>query len=85
MFFPHIALNNLLYFLCAEREANFQDTPIDDDSTITIDENDEEEDSKPEPTHYTKIDLKTIKVDQLRQELRARNASSKGLYYLTLI
>ncbi|CAH2071421.1 unnamed protein product, partial [Iphiclides podalirius] len=52
---------------------------VDDDRTITIDENDEDEEAKPEPTHYTKIDLKTIKVDQLRQELRARNASTKGL------
>ncbi|XP_073942945.1 cell division cycle and apoptosis regulator protein 1-like isoform X2 [Choristoneura fumiferana] len=49
-----------------------------DDSTITIDENDDDDD-KPEPTHYSKIDLRTIKVDQLRQELRARNVSCKGL------
>lgn len=48
-----------------------------DGSTITIDENDDDED-KPEPTHYSKIDLRTIKVDQLRQELRARNVSCKG-------
>ncbi|XP_028178137.1 cell division cycle and apoptosis regulator protein 1-like [Ostrinia furnacalis] len=48
------------------------------DSTITIDENDDEE-GKPEPTHYSKIDIRTIKVDQLRQELRARNTSCKGL------
>ncbi|XP_059052766.1 cell division cycle and apoptosis regulator protein 1-like [Achroia grisella] len=47
-------------------------------STITIDENDDEEE-KPEPSHYSKIDLRTIKVDQLRQELRARNVSCKGL------
>ncbi|XP_013190345.2 cell division cycle and apoptosis regulator protein 1 [Amyelois transitella] len=46
-------------------------------STITIDEDDDEE--RPEPTHYSKIDLKTIKVDQLRQELRARKVSCKGL------
>ncbi|CAK1598726.1 unnamed protein product [Parnassius mnemosyne] len=50
-----------------------------DDSTITIDENEDEEEVKPEPTHHSKIDLRTIKVDQLRQELRARNVSSKGL------
>ncbi|XP_045447120.1 cell division cycle and apoptosis regulator protein 1-like [Melitaea cinxia] len=49
------------------------------DSTITIDENDDDDDGKPEPTHYSKIDLRTIKVDQLRQELRARNVSCKGL------
>lgn len=51
-----------------------------DSSTITIDENDDEDDEeKPEPTHYSKLDLKTLKVDQLRQELRARNVSCKGL------
>lgn len=50
------------------------------DSTITIDENDDDDVGKPEPTHYSKIDLRTIKVDQLRQELRARNVSCKGKY-----
>lgn len=49
------------------------------DSTITIDENDDDEEGKPEPTHYSKIDLRTIKVDQLREELRARNVSCKGI------
>ncbi|XP_068631122.1 cell division cycle and apoptosis regulator protein 1-like [Battus philenor] len=53
--------------------------PSADDGTITIDENDEELEVKPEPTHYSKINLKTIKVEQLRQELRARNVSYKGL------
>lgn len=57
---------------------NFQESTEGlDGSTITIDENDDDED-KPEPTHYSKIDLRTIKVDQLRQELRARNVSCKG-------
>ncbi|CAH0729369.1 unnamed protein product, partial [Brenthis ino] len=55
------------------------DTANANDSTITIDENDDDEDGKPEPTHYSKIDLRTIKVDQLREELRARNVSCKGL------
>ncbi|XP_075971593.1 cell division cycle and apoptosis regulator protein 1-like [Anticarsia gemmatalis] len=50
-----------------------------DSSTITIDENDDDDVDKPEPTHYSKLDLRTIKVDQLRQELRARNVSCKGL------
>lgn len=48
------------------------------DTTITIDENDDDG-PKIEPTHYTKINLKTIKVEELRQELRARDASCKGL------
>ncbi|XP_045523505.1 cell division cycle and apoptosis regulator protein 1-like [Pieris brassicae] len=48
------------------------------DSTITIDENDDDE-AKLEPTHYSKIDLRTIKVDALRHELRARGVSCKGI------
>ncbi|XP_064071334.1 cell division cycle and apoptosis regulator protein 1-like isoform X1 [Vanessa tameamea] len=71
----------------AEPAAPPPDAPADksqieidaNDSTITIDENDDDDDGKPEPTHYSKIDLRTIKVDQLRQELRARNVSCKGL------
>ncbi|GBP37980.1 Cell division cycle and apoptosis regulator protein 1 [Eumeta japonica] len=56
------------------------DSQIDkeDDATITIDENDDEDRVAPEPTHYSKIDLRSIKVDQLKQELRARNASCRG-------
>ncbi|XP_041970435.1 cell division cycle and apoptosis regulator protein 1-like [Aricia agestis] len=54
------------------------ETSTANDSTITIDENDDDED-KPEPTHYSKLDMRTIKVDQLRHELRARNVSCKGL------
>jgi hypothetical protein len=34
---------------------------------------------KPEPTHYSKIDLKKIRVDELRAELMARNLEIKGL------
>lgn len=32
-----------------------------------------------EPTHYSKLDLKKMKVDELRSELTARNLDSKGL------
>ncbi|KAL0832692.1 hypothetical protein ABMA28_000878 [Loxostege sticticalis] len=62
----------------APAEKSQIDNSDPNDSTITIDENDDDE-GKPEPTHYSKLDMKTIKVDQLRQELRARNVSCKGL------
>ncbi|KAI5644392.1 DBC1 domain-containing protein [Phthorimaea operculella] len=50
----------------------------DANESITIDENDEEV-AKLEPTHYSKLDLKTIKVEQLRLELKARKVNSKGI------
>ncbi|XP_011208504.2 cell division cycle and apoptosis regulator protein 1 isoform X3 [Bactrocera dorsalis] len=40
---------------------------------ITIEEND-----LPEATHYSKLDLKSMKVQDIRDELAARNLSSKG-------
>lgn len=65
----------------------FQDDKDETDSTITIDENDDDEEmgdkeSKAiEPTHYSKIDLKTIKSGQIKEELRARKISfRKGRY-----
>ncbi|XP_013138859.1 PREDICTED: cell division cycle and apoptosis regulator protein 1-like [Papilio polytes] len=50
-----------------------------DDTTITIDENYEDYELKPEPTHYSNINLRSLTVEQLKQELQARNASSTGL------
>ena len=46
--------------------------------TVSVDENDQEE-GKPEPTHYSKLDLKKMRVDELRAELEARNLDTKGL------
>ena len=37
------------------------------------------EEIKPDPTHYSKLDLKQMKVDELRNELLARNLDTKGL------
>ena len=37
------------------------------------------EEIKPDPTHYSKLDLKKMKVDELRNELLARNLDTKGL------
>lgn len=62
----------------------FQGEKSADDSTITIDENDDDGD-KPEPTHHSKLDMKTIKVEQLRQELLARNVSCKGSSSISII
>ena len=35
--------------------------------------------SRPEPSHWSKIDLKQLKVSELRDELEARGLNSKGL------
>ena len=32
-----------------------------------------------EPTHHSKLDLKKMRVDELREELAARNLDTKGL------
>lgn len=37
------------------------------------------ENAKMEPTHHSKLDLKKMKVDDLRAELAARNLDVKGL------
>ncbi|XP_013773988.1 cell division cycle and apoptosis regulator protein 1-like [Limulus polyphemus] len=42
-------------------------------------EGNQEEQSKKEPTHHSELDPKTMKVNDLRRELEARNLSTKGL------
>lgn len=37
---------------------------------------------KREPTHFSELDPKTMKVGDLRDELEARNLSSKGKAYI---
>jgi hypothetical protein len=39
----------------------------------------QESEIRPEPTHYSNLDLKKLRVDELRQELSARNLDTKGL------
>lgn len=34
------------------------------------------------PTHFSNLDPKTMKVNELRAELEARNLNTKGLYFL---
>lgn len=50
-----------------------------DHNNITINSLANDELAKPEPTHYSKLDLKKMKVDELRAELLARNLDTKGL------
>ncbi|KAK5650094.1 hypothetical protein RI129_001123 [Pyrocoelia pectoralis] len=51
------------------------------DEHPTTDEKEEEpvNDNRLEPSHYSQLDTKSMNVDSLRVELRARNISSKGL------
>ncbi|KAL0109583.1 hypothetical protein PUN28_014558 [Cardiocondyla obscurior] len=59
--------------------------PDDSDAANETDEAaaaDQKDDSMPEkkdPTHYSELDPKSMNVNELRQELAARNLSSKGL------
>uniref|UniRef100_A0A1B0GAE5 SAP domain-containing protein n=1 Tax=Glossina morsitans morsitans TaxID=37546 RepID=A0A1B0GAE5_GLOMM len=45
-------------------------------ATEAVEENEE---PAPEPTHYTLLDLKSMKVQEIRDELLARNLSDKGV------
>ncbi|RNA45086.1 p30 dbc [Brachionus plicatilis] len=49
------------------------------DSEANLTSNSINADDVKEPTHYTKLDLKKMKVDELRCELAARNLDTKGL------
>ncbi|XP_056647234.1 cell division cycle and apoptosis regulator protein 1-like [Diorhabda sublineata] len=50
-----------------------------DDMSSTADEKEEESLDKIEPTHYSQLDPKSMVVNDLRNELKARNINSKGL------
>ena len=43
-----------------------------------FDENDDSE-SKLEPTHHSKLDVRKMRVDELRTELMARDMDTRGL------
>lgn len=43
------------------------------------DEENDDSESKLEPTHYSKLDVKKMKVDELRTELMARDLDTRGL------
>ncbi|XP_043470873.1 cell division cycle and apoptosis regulator protein 1-like [Leptopilina heterotoma] len=55
------------------------DAANDADEAAVADQKDENLAEKKDPTHYSELDPKSMNVNELRQELVARNLSSKGL------
>ncbi|GAB0092404.1 cell division cycle and apoptosis regulator protein 1 [Sergentomyia squamirostris] len=64
-----------------EEQQETSSAPDDAEKSSTEkDENaDEDVEMKKEPTHFSQLDTKTMKIQELRDELEARNFSSKGL------
>ncbi|XP_011305660.1 cell division cycle and apoptosis regulator protein 1 isoform X2 [Fopius arisanus] len=55
------------------------EVPGDNDDAVIADQKDDTTPEKKDPTHYSELDPKSMNVNDLRQELAARNLSSKGL------
>ncbi|XP_014602061.1 PREDICTED: cell division cycle and apoptosis regulator protein 1-like isoform X1 [Polistes canadensis] len=55
------------------------DAANDTDEAAVADQKDDMAPEKKDPTHYSQLDPKSMNVNDLRQELVARNLSSKGL------
>ncbi|XP_034944335.1 cell division cycle and apoptosis regulator protein 1-like isoform X2 [Chelonus insularis] len=55
------------------------DAANDADEATVADQKDDISPEKKDPTHYSELDPKSMNVNELRQELAARNLSSKGL------
>lgn len=77
-------INFIIYLIKANGVSGELDVTLNSDSetsNITINSlmQQSQTEIKPEPTHYSKIDLKKIRVDELRSELMARNLETKGL------
>ncbi|XP_037805518.1 cell division cycle and apoptosis regulator protein 1-like isoform X2 [Lucilia sericata] len=62
----------------ADEDVVIEDADAGDnvDETAAAEENDE---PAPEPTHYSLLDLKSMKVQEIRDELLARNLPDKGV------
>ncbi|XP_067931532.1 cell division cycle and apoptosis regulator protein 1-like [Watersipora subatra] len=63
----------------AETSQSQESINEDGEANVQSDGGDAEAVEKPEPTHWSKLDPKTMKVLELRTELEARNVSCKGL------
>ncbi|XP_036148163.1 cell division cycle and apoptosis regulator protein 1 isoform X2 [Monomorium pharaonis] len=55
------------------------DAANETDEAAAADQKDDSLPEKKDPTHYSELDPKSMNVNELRQELAARNLSSKGL------
>ncbi|XP_070153513.1 cell division cycle and apoptosis regulator protein 1 isoform X2 [Polyergus mexicanus] len=55
------------------------DAANETDEAAVADQKDDSMPEKKDPTHYSELDPKSMNVNELRQELAARNLSSKGL------
>ncbi|XP_011643482.1 cell division cycle and apoptosis regulator protein 1-like isoform X1 [Pogonomyrmex barbatus] len=55
------------------------DAANETDEAAAADQKDDTMPEKKDPTHYSELDPKSMNVNELRQELAARNLSSKGL------
>ncbi|XP_011867512.1 PREDICTED: cell division cycle and apoptosis regulator protein 1-like isoform X2 [Vollenhovia emeryi] len=55
------------------------DAANETDEAAAADQKDDSMPEKKDPTHYSELDPKSMNVNELRQELAARNLSSKGL------
>ncbi|XP_075217714.1 cell division cycle and apoptosis regulator protein 1-like isoform X2 [Lycorma delicatula] len=62
-----------------DRKLNADQDPADDGDAADEKDGDITEITKKEPTHYSQLDPKTMKVSSLREELEARALSPKGL------
>lgn len=54
-------------------------TEKDEPEVVILDDDDDEEEEKKEPTHYSQLDVKKLKVTELRTELQARNLPDDGV------
>lgn len=54
-------------------------TEKDEPEVVILDDDDDEEEAKKEPTHYSLLDVKKLKVPELRTELLARNLPADGI------
>ncbi|XP_075156283.1 cell division cycle and apoptosis regulator protein 1-like [Haematobia irritans] len=60
-------------------EAEADEDMDENEDNAAADALDENEDGTPEPTHYSMLDLKTMKVREIRDELVARDLSHRGV------